>query len=172
MDFTSAYSEDLSSVLRLTTWERNFKVNRQIAEPRNKPVQCSEHEHRLWWKIIIIHQCQTVDQKRSSSEAFLPPWGFFKEGRSREASRKQKDILFMADWWFLTFERVCSSLKDPVSSSTFITMRQVHFWFWCFGRKLILNSLGRSLAFHIQVTRSGLVFVLWMQISCVSQYEC
>lgn len=25
MDFTSAYSEDLSSVLKLTTWERNLK---------------------------------------------------------------------------------------------------------------------------------------------------
>lgn len=70
MDITSAYSQDLSSVLRLTTWERNLKVNRQTAEPRNKPVQCSEHEHRLWCEIIIIHQCQTMGQKLSSSEAF------------------------------------------------------------------------------------------------------
>lgn len=132
----------------------------------------------LWtWTSIVVQNNNNTSVPNRGPEtnffwSFLTSLRLFKEGCTREASRKQKDILFMADWRFLTFERVCSSLKDPVSSSTFITLKQVHFWFWCFGRKLILNSLGCSLAFHILVTRIGLVFVLWMQISCVSWYEC
>jgi len=152
MDFTSAYSEDLSSVLRLTTWERNLKGNRQTAEPKKQtgPV--------LWtWPSIGV---QNNNNTSGPETKFL--WSFFffylledfKEGCTREAWRKQKDILLKGGWQFFN---LWESLQLPKGCCKEHVYLQFNFYhteasallvlLWCFGPKLFLNPSDCSLTF-------------------------
>lgn len=98
----------------------------------------------------MLYQCQIVGQQLSSSDLLEG----FREGCTEEASREQKDILFMADWRFFN---LWESLRLPKGFCEEHVCLRFNFYhleasallilLWCFGHKHILNFWGCPPAF-------------------------
>lgn len=136
---------------------------------------------RTWTSIVVRNDNNTSVPNHGPGTKFF--WSFLTSLRvlrtdvPEKLQENRKTFCWRQTGDFSTFERVYSSLKAPVKKTSPIQLLSP--WGNCtFSFALVFWSQTYSQFFgllahiHIQVTRIGLVFVLRMQISRVSLYEC